>query len=913
VSFDRERYEREVLEPARLAGNEPPRDLAARYALSPELLASPAGFAQQVSEMTMFWNALKQQRKYQRLAEALLAAHAQLGRDGLHAARVEEERRLAQAQLARWVTDLATATSCVGSDTLQRLMRESGFGPAVVRAALLERGVRVVEQVELRGPPTSKYHDLVTHLRVLGCRLSAEVVFEDLARHGFRVLDGFALADTGERLQGPGPDGPLRRRLRRVELARPDERRNAAAKVLVILLELEEQPGALDALLLWEVAQVLREVPITSLSQRALAREARELGLESEEADVLALSVIEAGRAAPNRANEFELSQALGEGRLRDARRLAARLADGDLAPLRETVAAVERRVAELSDRAAQARGRGDHEEAAALLAEALRDAADDEDLAKRLQAIPPPPPGGVVQGVEGGRVTVGWRPSPVRVGAVRYRVARGLRRWPRTVEDGAEVGSTEGNQLVDIGPPPGQPVFHGVFATRDGQLWSAPAWAGPVVVTPEVAGFRLTADHRSVTGSWEPPPGAAQVEVVRLEQGRRPSRRDGTPVPGAGLLGFTDREVEQDRTYSYRVSVVYLDQDGSRHRSPGLVASITAEAPVEAVTDLGVEVLLPPPSHPTRPTGLAGAPGSRGRVGVGGIGLTLVATWTPPRQGTVRIRVSSQHPSPGAGEQAGPGRLAALGDELPGEPERLPDGRVRLAVPAGDLRGRCQLTPVTLGRSRVVVGEAVEVSVAGPVTDPVARRFAEVVRLSWVWPAESTLVRIRWRLASSRLPGEGEGRALCSRRHYEDHGGFEAVVGREAACFFLEAIVQEAGREIAAPAVEVRVGGLGCAVRYGIRRAGFPGRGRTLLLEVERPCDVPALVLVRRPGTLPPLRAEQGTTVVRVPAQRLDPSAPLAVPLELPSGRARLRLFAEAAGDVELVHPPAGELDVGG
>jgi hypothetical protein len=206
-----------------------------------------------------------------------------------------------------------------------------------------------------------------------------------------------------------------------------------------------------------------------------------------------------------------------------------------------------------------------------------------------------------------------------------------------------------------------------------------------------------------------------------------------------------------------------------------------------------------------------------------------------------------------------------------------------------------------------------VEVWVVASVTDLVARRFAEVVRLSWVWPAEGTLVRIRWRVASSGLPAEREAQALCSRRQYEDQGGFEVAVGRGAASVFVEAIVQESGRAIAAPAVEVRVEGLGCAVRYAIRRAPFPGRGRTLLLEAERPCDVPPLVLVRRPGTLPPLRADQGAPVLRVPAQRLDPSAPLAIPLELPSGRARLRLFAEAAGDVELVHPPAGELDVGG
>jgi hypothetical protein len=879
VSFDQERYEREVLEPARLAGNEPPRDLGVRYALTPELLASPAEFASHVAEVAMYWNALKQQRRYQRLAGALLAAHSQLVSAGLDASRVEEERQQAEAQLARRVTDLSATTSCVSSNTLQRLMRESGFGPALVRAALLEHGVRVVDPVELGGrPPTGKFPDLRAQLRVLGRRLSAEVVFEDLAQRGFRVLEGFSLLDTGERLVGGGEDAPLRHAQRRVELGRADERRTAAAKVLAILLELAEQPGALDVLVRWEVAQALREVPVTSLSQRVLAREAGELGLEAGEADVLALSVIESGRPGPGTPSEEEVRQALGEGRLREARRLAASLVGADAPPLREAVAGAERRVTDLSDRAAEAMAGGAPEQAAALLAEALRDAADDEDLGKRLRAIPPPSPAAAEQTAEGDRVTVGWRPSPVRTGAVHYRVVRGLRRWPRTVHDGTEVGTTDGSELVDAEPPAGQPVFHGVFASRDGRLWSPPAWAGPVVLRPEVRGLRLTADHHAVAATWEAPAGAARVEVARLDPPSASGGRGITPVPRTTLLGFTDPDVEVDRTYAYQVWVVYLDQDGKPYRSSGVVASVTAEAPAEAVRDLRVEVVA------------------------GAEPLRLVATWTPPPRGQVRIRA---RPDAGALRgQASPDGLAALGEELPGVPERLADGRVRLDAPADGLRGRCQVTPVTVGGSSVAVGETVDVPVAAPVTGLVARRFGETVRLSWVWPPESGHARVRWRAP------DGEARAHCSRRQYEDGGGFEVAVGREATVVAVEALVH-GDREVAAPPVEVLVEGLGSAVRYGIRRARLGSRARTLVVEAEGPCELPALVLVLRAGTVPPLRPDQGTPVVRVPAQRLDPSRPLLVPLELPSGRARLRLFPERTAAIQLVHPPPAELEL--
>ena len=81
MSWDRERYLAEVLEPARKSGNVPPPDLYARYGL-PAGLSDQAAFARQVADVVAFWRELKNRRMYARLADTLIAAHAELERAG---------------------------------------------------------------------------------------------------------------------------------------------------------------------------------------------------------------------------------------------------------------------------------------------------------------------------------------------------------------------------------------------------------------------------------------------------------------------------------------------------------------------------------------------------------------------------------------------------------------------------------------------------------------------------------------------------------------------------------------------------------------------------------------------------------------------------------------------------------------
>ena len=202
MTWDRERYLAEVLEPARKAGNVPPPDLYARYGL-PTSISDQAAFARQVADVVAFWRELKNRRMYARLADTLIAAHAELEKAGRltlrsFAERHSDARREQLDRLTRLAQAEAGAVTHVGPGAVARL--RSALGGAVsdaeVTAALKKAGVRIVEEFPaLPAAPHPKQADLARHLTQLGVWPSAAVVFGDEAGKGFRVLGGFRLAD----------------------------------------------------------------------------------------------------------------------------------------------------------------------------------------------------------------------------------------------------------------------------------------------------------------------------------------------------------------------------------------------------------------------------------------------------------------------------------------------------------------------------------------------------------------------------------------------------------------------------------------------------------------------------------------------------------------------------------------------
>src|SRR5450755_2084802 len=282
------------MDPARRSGNVPPPDLYVRYGLPPGL-SDPALFAEHIAVVTGYWRELANHRTYAPLARALIAAHGTLERSGRLTLRRFAERRARARQetaerLRRLAETEAGAATHAGPATVTRLRDAAGgaVSDAAVAAALRQAGVRVVRDFPPLPQPHPKQADLARYLKPLGRSLSAEVVFGDAVSGGFRILDGFQLAD-GQALD----TGAIAAARGRVDaLPYTDPAKAPSENVLAILRTAARRPGELDALLLSEVVEPLRQLARAGFLQRGIASQAAELGLDEDEAGLIAAAVL---------------------------------------------------------------------------------------------------------------------------------------------------------------------------------------------------------------------------------------------------------------------------------------------------------------------------------------------------------------------------------------------------------------------------------------------------------------------------------------------------------------------------------------------------------------------------------------------------------------------------------------------
>jgi len=877
VTWNREQYLAEVLEPARKAGNVPPPDLYTRYGL-PAGLSDQAAFTRQVTDVVAFWRELKGRRMYARLADTLLTAHAELEKAGRLtlrslADRHADARREQLDRLARLAEAEAGAATHVGPETLARLRSalDGAVSDAEVVRALEKAGVRVVGKFPaLQAAPHPKQADLARHLMQLGVWPSAAVVFGEMTGKGFRVLGGFRLSD-GRTLD----DEAIGSARSRVDaLPYTDPAKTPSENVLAILRTAARKPGDLDALLLSEVVERLRPLARSGFIQRAIAAQACESGLDQEDAGLIAAALASADTAEALRP---QVEDELAGGRLRNAQRLAAGLPAED--PLRERIAALDAEVTSLGRRADQELAQGRGEPAATLLAEAVSIARDDPELAGRLAAVPPPPPREVAARMDGDHMLITWKPSTASTGHVQYRVMRGQDRAPGSPAEGtAVVTRTERTDVTDAEAPPGAQLCYSVFAARGGESWSPPASAPSATFTPEVTGLSVVAADTSVAATWRAHSGADRVIVVRRED--EPPRRwdDGTAVE-ASPDSFTEAGLRTGTEYYYRITTCYRTPDGLRRYSPGVVTRAVPEpAPVE-VTDLRI----------TGPDDGAAA---------------MEATWTPPPYGRVRlVRVDVPLPWP-PGTRISPDDTAGLQD-VPGVPRRGSDGRdvLELRLPPG----RHHILALTVGRNASVAGNTAEVRMVESVRGLTADRMHDQVRLGWIWPDGATDALISW-------PG---GERRCSRRVYDDEGGVVITIGAAEATIEVGAVYPQRDGSLTAPGTRVHVPARGVAVTYRIRGSRWHPRQRTIEFAAEQTTRLPGLVVVRSTGRYAPDDPSEGETVARVGPQDITPGQIVALPVRVAKGRAWLACFVDPdtpegdARDVLLFPPPAEEMRI--
>jgi hypothetical protein len=877
VAWDRERYRREVLEPARQSRNVPPTDLSVRYDLRGR--PGPSAFTSQVAAVTAYWHELDRPGgRYQQLAIALLTAHADLERDGpltpQKLSSHQDKARTEQTQrLARMAQEEARSATHADRATVQRLAKAAPASEAEVVAALGQAGVKVVDAFPaLPAEQHPKQADLAQNVRLLGLRLSAQVPFGDAVGDGFRVLDGFRLAD-GRRLD----EAALRKaRDSTAKLAHTDPARAPAEKILAILSTAARRPGDLDQLMLSEVVERLRSQASPGFSQHAIAQEARDLGLDEDEAGLVAGALLTGEMPRRGEALRTQAAEALEAGRLRSAQRLARELPPGD--PLAARIAATDARVAALTREADEQLALGRRELAAGRLADALEMAGDDPALAGRLVALPPPPPRNATATPNGQHVVVTWESSLLLAGRLRFLVARGQGSGPAAPTAGTAIGApTARDRVVDEGAPTGAELCYSVFACyavlaeRMADASSVPAVTKPVMLVADVTNVKLNEAATAVTASWRPPHGAHAV-VVRRGTGDPPlGPGDGTPVQ-ATLTGFTDTGLATGTEYLYRIMTSYRASDGSSRRSPGIVVTARPAPEPEPVTDLTVTVT-----------------GDR-------VPLST-ATWTPPPHGEVRLVASSTPPAWSPGQRV-TAQLIAGQRHLEGASRRLDDGRDALVLSLPP--GRHYLVPLTVTGNRAVAGDVAVADLVAQVHGLVADRVDDRVRLAWEWPPGATDAVISWAGGACRR----------SKREYTDEGGVAVTVGPAQALIEVRAVYPHSGGPLTAPAASVTVPARPIAVRYRIYRGGvFRRRRRTVEFFPERETRMPAVLVVQSAGRHPPDDPSEGEALRRIEPQAVAPERRLRVTVDVRKGPGWLACFTEPAANAEvLLFPPPVE-----
>jgi hypothetical protein len=858
---DFDTYRATVLEAARRAGNVPPADLFVRYDIDPNEVGDQEEFTRRVAAVVKFWRSLKHQRKYLPLATALLTADTDLSRRGLltlaaFAERRQKTRGQAQGRLNDRVTAIAGSAPYVTLSGLRRLMTalEGAFPESEVRAALTAKGLTVIEPPwELpAGPPVASARSLHASLTALGARLSPDVVFGvDEVRAGFRLKDGFRLAADGRTVTS----GQLVTMREQHARSKHDEHKTATETVLAILITAAEQPDALHQLFLWEVAEQLRPDTEAGLPVRLVAHCAGELGLDPEEAMELAVTLAANTGRAPRAVtgdSARQVAQALRDGELTEARSLLADLPPGECEDARAELRERERQVADCTRRAESALAGNNPEDAAALLAEAVALAADDDGLRARLTAIPPPAPGGVTAGVEParGRVGIRWAPSAARTPDVRYRVVRTAGTPAPASSAGTIVAETTSNEAADAVPPVAQPVCYTVFASRGGDTWSAGAAADPIEWLPGVADLELATTEHSVAGVWRVQPGATAVTVTRTG----PDTAEPVAVPVSAESAFTDRTVRTGVTYEYAVTAVYRTPAGHDRASQPTFARATPAAPPSAVEELTWTVAE---NH--------GSP-------------VLELTWRPPAGGTVEVRATQRPLAWPVGTVVPRTAAVAAGQLVSGTASIDPQGLTHLVSPPP--HGRVVLTAITVAGDRACIGAGTAVSLVDPVRDLRADRHGDAVRLFWTWPPGAIRARVSWWPTATGSSSTPLGEFDTSLREHTAAGGVTFDV-RPGPVTVSVRTVGRPGDDGESPVVTADVPGEPAKVTYAVEPAGLPGRRRhDLVLTTDQPCRLPRVIVVHRKDGVQPLRPDSGTTIATLPPREMVRARRVSVPL---------------------------------
>ncbi|WP_165071715.1 J domain-containing protein [Paludisphaera rhizosphaerae] len=541
---------------------------------------------------------------------------------------------------------------------------------------------------------------------------------------------------------------------------------------------------------------------------------------------------------------------------------------------------------------------RVDPPEARRLYLRSLGLAADLPAALTGLERCPPDAPTNLDARVTAEGVRLSWLPpSPDDLAPPSFVILRKPGDLPQHPADGTRIAETAGAEFLDQTVEPGSTVSYAVLSRRGQAESLAAVAAGPIVFLPDVRNLRAEAGDGAITLSWDAPPGAAEIRVVRNAEVVPRTPRHGDRIAAAHDSAL-DRDVAEGRVYHYAVFAIFRTPEDRRFPSAGVTISVAAT----------------PPASPTGPPRTIVDPTGRIRI-----------EWAAPPRGTIRLRrTSSPLPQP-PGSAVAPAEIEALGGDWI---EPTGPGLAEDFDPLGPT-GR-YYTPLTALNGHLIVGRGAWLARLVDPTDLRAVRLDPIaaspdvarIQLRWTWPPDARSARVAARRGAPPAgPDDSEALRFDVRRDdYQRAGswilnaptpaGAEPTASPGANHWHVRVYAQDAsdGALLHSPGVEPSAETVApgphpeITLSYQWKRSWFPGRPWTLTVRTEPPgAEVPPLVVVANSRAVP-VSVEDGEVVARLPAGRDGVSH--SVPPDPRLTEDGVRAFLDPGRDPDVIPP---------
>lgn len=444
-----------------------------------------------------------------------------------------------------------------------------------------------------------------------------------------------------------------------------------------------------------------------------------EIGYDNTDASrlVAAIGTSSGGGSGPRVTHE-SVRELLRRGLLDEAERTLSSLpSDGDEAAehaaLSTQITGLKKKKQQALDNYRKARDARDFALASTSIAEAMALDQGDETLPGLRDLLPPAQPSLFQVQAKGTGTHLSW--SAVTGDALNYTIVRTEHRAPTSASDGTKItaGAT-GTSFDDPDPIAGSHVFYGLFATRDGQIFSDPAVAD-VIVLPAPGRFAANSSITSTQLSWETPKGAA---VVVITQHSPDGKTVDTEINQGSTLSVEG--LSTGSSYRFTARAGYLLNSGRQFSDPVSITVVPREQ-ASAVTDLAATVDI-----------------------VDGV-EQVAATWSPVSGYEIELWRFPRNADLNEGSTVDPAQLTALhGTRLVALPGTQTSGALSRARFAG-INEVVRIAPLTITDTGCLVGYSVIVGSAPRATDLHAELFGDELRVSWEWPSGDYLMELAW------------------------------------------------------------------------------------------------------------------------------------------------------------------------